>query len=143
MLSLASIVTAESCRHLTTLQQGLSLPLFSRRANDGTQRPSHLTIAWRKSGLHLPDIAQHVHRVDDQGDSFILQTLKLRHREHQAASPRASGSMSGTRKGGGGQVPGAHSVGRRRVAGGASGKPETQIPHCKVAIVVTLNSMGY
>lgn len=142
MLPLASILTAESCRHLTAFQRGLLLPLFSRRANYGTQRPSHLTTARKKSGLRLPDIAQHVHRADDQSDSFISQTLKLRHREHQAAGPRGIGLHVRHQEGGGGQVPGAHSVGRTRVAGGASGKPETQIPHRKAAIVVTLTPMG-
>lgn len=66
----ASILTSESCQHLTTLQQGLSLLCPQCRQTQAT-------AVWQESDLQLPDTAVSMRRADHQGNSFILQTLKL------------------------------------------------------------------
>ena len=62
----ASVLTLESCQHLTTSQQGLSV------LNTGKLWHTQVTTMGQKSDLQFPDTAVHAHRVGHQGNSFIV-----------------------------------------------------------------------
>lgn len=59
-------LTLESCQHLTTSQQGLSV------LNTGKLWHTQVTTMGQRSDLQFPDTGVHVRRVGHQGNSFIL-----------------------------------------------------------------------